>query len=69
MPRENNASKEAMALTLLKEFCEDIEATGGIKVNWNNEIVGLVVDEDWLDLAWLYDKACRLLGRSPKEEK
>jgi len=50
---------------ILKRFCEDIEVTGGVvKLDDGNH--ALATDEDWIDLADTYLKACRALGREPK---
>lgn len=48
----------------LAGFCMTIEASGGVKDLEDG--VGCVADEDWLDLASDYLRACALLGREPK---
>lgn len=52
------------AKKVLAEFCDDVEAVGGIvklRGGWN----ALAVDEEWVDLAETYVKACRVLKRNP----
>src|SRR6516162_11126733 len=55
------------ALAVLKEFCYTIDATGGVKDTIDGPVP--VADEDWLDLATAYLKACRILGREPYVEE
>jgi hypothetical protein len=49
---------------VLKEFCDDIDATGGVL--FNGLVYRPVGDEEWTDLAATYMRACELLGREPK---
>ena len=50
---------------VLAEFCADIDATGGVVelVDGNH---APAADEDWIDLAETYLRACEALGRKPK---
>ena len=54
---------EPSATDLLKEFCDDVDATGG--VTRNDDGVATLMCDAWPDLAAVYLKACRLLGRAP----
>jgi hypothetical protein len=70
MPRLTK-SKQVQVTDSLVEFCDDIEATGGIRPNPEDPGSGQVVpvaDDEWVDLADTYRKACRALGRKPKVE-
>jgi len=60
--------KEVEALAVLKEFCDDIDATGGVLTNDDGECAP-AGDEEWIDLASTYLKACKILNRNPKEDK
>jgi len=53
------------AFEALEDFCETIEATGGVEIldDGNATCAG---DEEWIDLADSYLKACFALRRDPK---
>jgi hypothetical protein len=48
----------------LSEFCDDIDATGGIVISERGEYEP-VADQDWVDLGSTYVTACHVLGREP----
>ncbi len=48
----------------LLALVETIDATGGVVYDGRNH--GPIADEDWIDLADAYLKACHALGREPK---
>ena len=51
------------AESILREFVSDINAVGGIMPDEDEEGVDvLVVDEEWVDLAATYRRACNFLG-------
>ena len=47
--------------SVLEEFVQDINDTGGVKWHRKGFIVP-VVDEDWIDLGSTYQRACAALG-------
>jgi hypothetical protein len=59
--------KAPTAEEVLAEFVRDIDDTGGIRPN-REGLWYPVADEDWIDLAETYRKACQVLGRKPKTE-
>lgn len=61
-------SKDSPEIKLLLEFCQDIEATGGVVEN-KSGFLGPVADPDWSDLGHTYSRVCRFLGREPKVKK
>ena len=68
MPRLTK-SKQVQVRDSLVEFCDDIEATGGISPNPVGDGTSILAcDDEWVDLAETYLKACRALGRKPKYE-
>lgn len=56
------------ALAVLKEFCDDVDATGGLEYLDDDLTIGPVADPEWTDLAKTYIKACVVLGREPVYE-
>ncbi len=48
----------------LLALVETIDATGGVVYDGRNHVP--IADEDWIDLADAYLKACHALGREPK---
>lgn len=53
----------------LLDFCDCIEATGGVMETRSHkgcEIVVPIADEEWSDLGDSYLQACEALGRKPK---
>ena len=65
-------SKQAQVKEALVDFCDDIDAAGGIRPNPEDPGSGQVVpvaDDEWIDLADTYLRACRALGRKPKYEE
>lgn len=44
-------SPVALLLLAALNLCQTVEATGGVLVNGDNQLVGLGGDEEWLDLA------------------
>lgn len=59
--------REVEALEVLKEFCDDIDATGGVTRRTKAHPFVPVADESWIDLGATYMKACKILNRKPKE--
>ena len=60
-------SKRIQVHDALVEFCDDIDQTGGIR-----PVKGTYVpaaDDQWVDLAETYLKACKALGRKPKYDE
>ena len=63
-------SKRVQVYDALKEFCKDIEQTGGIKPHEDKDGTFVpAADEEWIDIAETYLKACKALGRKPKIAK
>lgn len=50
--------------SLLKEFCDDIDAAGGVTRS-DGGLYAPVGDPEWIDLGELYFKVCTALGRTP----
>jgi hypothetical protein len=50
---------------ILREFVQDIDATGGVFEFEGTGVYGPVADKDWTDLADTYIKACKALRRRP----
>lgn len=63
-PKSKGARLSLDAHSVLEEFVNDIELTGGVFKDKNGWYT-LVADPDWIDLAETYVKACRVLGRKP----
>lgn len=57
-------NKEYDVVSLLKEFVDDIEATGGVMARESGLFVPLG-DPEWIDLGELYIKACKALAHKP----
>jgi len=66
--KASKSSAETMR-AVLPEFCNDIEAVGGVVKttgqNYSHGNYTLAYDKDWVDLAETYVKACHALGRNP----
>lgn len=56
------SKKKPTAEDVLREFCDDVDAAGGITYDRKGQAV-LDQDDDWPDLADTYIKACTVLGR------
>jgi hypothetical protein len=68
MAKKITPSKRVQVKDALVEFCKDIEQTGGIEPYFEDGREGMycpVADNDWIDLAETYRKACKALGRKP----
>lgn len=52
----------------LLQFCETIEATGGVKEDVDGYTCP-VIDDEWIDLGEAYLSACAALGREPMSRK
>jgi len=50
--------------SILTEFADDIDATGGCTRDHKGHVVPMV-DEEWIDIGITYVKACTALGRQP----
>ena len=67
MAKKINPSPRVQVKDALVEFCKDIEQTGGIEPYYEDKegTYAPVADNEWIDLAETYLKACKALGRKP----
>jgi len=50
----------------LREFCDDIDQTGGLVLHGEGSHYVPAASDDWIDLGETYLKACKALRRKPK---